>query len=170
MRRLFHILYLTLFILLTSTGCRCVRGSSSSMERTDTSAIDVRFRSLSQLRDTCAERQTIRIEYQPYVYWALATADTTDTSSIVGIVPPGNIGGGVPAIKSVEIVTERSSGSSMLSNTDSTRLSQSSTKETQQREQSSETRRDNATVAIVAVAAAAVVIIIALTIIKKTLG
>lgn len=140
------------FALLT--GCRCVRHTSSTLDRTDTAAIDVRFRSLSQLRDTCAERQTIRIEYYypnlnvPDIYWngAFATADTTDTASIVGSVPPCNTGGGVPAIKSIEIVTERNSGTALSTNTDSTYASQTSTKETQQREQSSETKPDQGSV------------------------
>lgn len=177
MRTLLSILLLLTFALSLSC-CRCVRHSSSTLDRTDTASIDVRFRSLSQLRDTCAERQTIRIEYYyPNLYspdihlnGAFATADTTDTASVVGSVPPCNTGGGVPAIKSIEIVTERNSGSSQTSTTDSTRLSQTSTMETQQREQSSDTRHDNGTVAIVSVVAAAVVIILAVILFKKLFG
>ena len=164
------------FALLT--GCRCVRHTSSTLDRTDTAAIDVRFRSLSQLRDTCAERQTIRIEYyypnlyipDIYLNGAFATADTTDTASIVGSVPPCNTGGGVPAIKSIEIVTERNSGTALSTNTDSTFNSQNSKTETQQKEQSSEARHDNGTVAIVSGVAAAVVLILAGILIKKFLG
>ena len=176
MNRLFSILYLTLALLLFS-GCRCVRHTSSNLDRTDTAAIDVRFRSLSQLRDTCAERQTIRIEYyypnlyvpDIYLNGAFATADTTDTASIVGSVPPCNTGGGVPAIKSIEIVTERNSGTALSTDTDSTFNSQSSNTESQQKEQSSEARQDNGTVAIVSVVAAAVVLILAFVLAKRFL-
>ena len=158
--RLFLNILLLLTFALSLSCCRCVRHSSSSLARTDTSAIDVRFRSLSQLRDTCAERQTIRIEYQPYVYWAFATADTTDTASSVGSVPPGNTGGGVPAIKSIEIITERNSGSSLNSTTDSTRLSQTSTKETLQEEAASETKPDQGSVFSSTLAIGLVVVVV----------
>lgn len=175
MNRLFHILYLTLALVLFS-GCRCVRHTSSTLDRTDTAAIDVRFRSLSQLRDTCAERQTIRIEYYhpnlnvPDIYWngAFATADTTDTASIVGSVPPCNTGGGVPAIKSIEIVTERNAGSSQTSTTDSTKVSHTSTKETQQEKAASEARQDNGTVSIVSVVAALAMLAFALIVLKRS--
>ena len=176
MNRLFSILYLTLALLLFS-GCRCVRHTSSNLDRTDTGIIDVQFRRLSQLRDTCAEKQTIRLEfYCPYlnvpdIYWngALATADTTASASASPSVPPCNTGGGVPAIKSIEIVTERNSGTALSTDTDSTFNSQSSNTESQQKEQSSEARQDNGTVAIVSVVAAAVVLILAFVLAKRFL-
>jgi len=173
MNRLFSILYLTLALVLFS-GCRCERHSSSSLARTDTGIIDVQFRRLSQLRDTCAEKQTIRLEfYCPYlnvpdIYWngAFATADTT--ASDLASVPPCNTGGEVPAIKSFEIVTERNSGTALSTNTDSTFNSQSSNTETQQREQSSEARQDNGTVSIVSVVAALVMLTFARVILKRS--
>lgn len=154
MRSFFFILTLLAFAFLFG-GCRCNRHTTYSMDRTDTATIDVRFRSLSQLRDTCAEKQTIRIEYYYPNYigtdnnkpgGSLGTADITDTAANVGMGLPGNPGGGMPAIKSIEITTERNSGSSLTSTTDSSMLSQASTKETQQKEQSSETKPDQGSI------------------------
>lgn len=175
MNRLFSILYLTLTLVLFS-GCRCVRHTSSNLDRTDTGIIDVQFRSLSQLRDTCAEKQTIRLEFfYPYLYlskyWngAIIPADTTDTASGLASVPPCNTGCEVPAIKSIEIITEKNTGKALSNTIDSTFSSQSSNTETQQKEQSSEARQDNGTVAIVSVVAAAVVLILAFVLVKRFL-
>lgn len=167
--------FILLFILLLS-GCRCERHTASDLARTDTGIEGLDYRSIKKLRDTCAERQTIRIEYYYPILeglfssGGLGDSGTSRPASNVGSVSPGNTGGGVPAVKNIEIITERNSGTSINSTTDSTRLSQTSTKETQQQEQSSETRQDNGTVAIVTVAAAAVILVIALVLIKKILG
>lgn len=152
------------------SGCRCERIMASDLQRTDTGTIDVRFRSLTQLRDSLAERQTIRIEYYPPdidFNGAFASADTTDTSSNLGSVPPCNTGGVVPAIKSIEIVSERNSGSFLETAKDSSMLSQTSTKESQQKERSSEARHDNGAVAIVSVVGALVVLAIFFIIAKR---
>ena len=147
------------FFLVVTAGCRCERQSSSSSHRTDTGIIDVRSRSLSQLWDTLAERQTIRIEYwYPYALGPrynisdCRPADTTTTASN-GSRPSGT-GGSVPAIKSIEIDTERNSGSSVTTIKDSTNVSQNATTETLQQEEASEARQDNGTWATIAVVAA----------------
>ena len=128
-----------------------MRHSVSASDRTDTTAIDVRFRSLSQLRDTCAERQTIRIEYyapnqcpktsqKPTAPCSTMTYDSLDPPK--GVCT-GQVGMG--AVKSIEITTERNTGTALKATTDSTFTAQNSTSETQQGEQSSEARQDNGT-------------------------
>lgn len=161
--------FLILIFAFFLCGCRCGMHSASSLARTDTATIDVRFRSLSQLWDTLAEKQTIHIEFYPPDYTWLGTtqADTTTTAAIVGSPKPSGIGGGMPAIKSIDIETERNSGSLQQTSTDSSMLSQNSTKETLQKEAASEARHDNGTVAIVSVVAAVVLLLALLIIIKK---
>lgn len=137
------------------------------MGRTDAGIIDVRARSVSFLRDTLAERQTIRIEfYPPYYPWLANTgtldyqpADSSTTAANLRGVTRTNSGGGVPAIKTIEIVAERSSGSTQTSATDSSMVSQSCTTATLQEEQSSEARHDNTTVLVVSVVVAAAFLI-----------
>ena len=166
MNRLFSILLLA-FALALLVGCRCVKHSASSLARTDTATIDVRFRSLSQLRDTLAEKQTIRIEYYPPDYYWLGMtqvlgsqqADTTTTAANVGGSKPSGTDGGMLAVKSIEIVNEHNSGSSQQTSTDSTLLSQTSTTETLQKEAASEARQDNTTVIIVCVVGAVLVLL-----------
>ena len=167
--------FLILIFAFFLCGCRCGMHSASSLARTDTATIDVRFRSLSQLWDTLAEKQTIHIEFYPPDYTWLGTtedlgsqqADTTTTAAIVGSPKPSGIGGGMSAIKSIDIETERNSGSLQQTSTDSSMLSQNSTKETLQKEAASEARHDNGTVAIVSVVAAVVLLLALLIIIKK---
>lgn len=158
MIRLFSILYLT-FALWLLCGCRCERQTSSFSHRTDAGLIDVRSRSLSQLWDSLAERQTIRIEYwYPYALGPgynisdCRPADSTTTASN-GSRPSGT-GCSEPAIKSIEITTERNSGSSVTTIKDSTNVSHNATTETLQQEAASEARQDNGTWATIAVVAA----------------
>lgn len=119
----------------------------------------MRSRYLTELRDTLAERQTIRIEYY-YPYLADPENTTMGKPAGTGSVPPADgVGsskpsgtvGGLPAIKSIEIETERNSGSIQSSDKDSTIHSRTSTKENLQKEATTETRMDNATVAIVSI-------------------
>lgn len=158
MIRLFSILYLT-FALWLLCGCRCERQTSSSSHRTDTGLIDVRSRSLSQLWDTLAERQTIRIEYyEPTALGSLAwepqEGSVLPPSADVGGNNPTVAGGREPSVKSIEITTERNSGSSVTTIKDSTNVSQNATTETLQQEAASEARQDNGTWATIAVVAA----------------
>lgn len=158
MRKLLPFLGCLCFLILS--GCRCGRVSSSAYHRTASDLIDARSRSVSQLWDSLAERQTIRIEYwwpyptgsESYAPDCMPLADSTNAASIVGRDFAGGPGGGAPAIKSIEIVTERHSGSSMTSSADSSVTARASTEEARQSEQSSEARHDNGAVAIVAVA------------------
>lgn len=149
-------------------GCRCERHVSSSLDRTGSEVVGLRSRGFSFLRDTLAERQTIRIEYwYPYELgpgYNISDCRQADTTTLAanGSRPSGT-GGGVPAIKSLEITTERNGGKSELTASDSSFVSQTSTTEAQQEETSSEARQDNgawATVlSIVAVAALAYFVI-----------
>ena len=169
MKRLLPVILLSFILILP--GCRCGRHATSDFARTDTTALDLSARSYSFLRDTLAERQTIRIEYYyPYFLGGLSQADTVPPAAEVGGSKPSGSGGGVPAIKSIEIVSERSSGSSQTSTTDSTRLSRTSTKETLQEEAASEARQDNTTVLIVCVVGAALVLAIVLLLLKHFLS
>ena len=156
-----HVILIFLFLVFADLlpGCRCARHTSKSSNRTDISAIDVRSRSLSRLRDTLAERQTIRIEYyEPSslgnMAWEHQEGSILQPSADVGGNNPTVAGGREPSVKSIEIVTERNSCSSMTTIKDSTNVSQNSTKETLQQEAASEARQDNGTLIGIAVVAA----------------
>ena len=78
----------------------------------------------------------------------------------------------MPAIKSIEIVTERNSGTALSTATDSTFASQKSSAETQQKEQSSETKPDQGSIfgsTFAVVLAVAVVAVILFFVFKKYL-
>lgn len=160
-----------LFIFLLG-GCRCMRNSSSSMDRSDTATLDLSARSFSFLRDTLAERQTIRIEYwYPYELGPgynisdCCQADTT-TPAVNGSRPSGT-GGGVPAVKSIEITNERNSGKSG-SKADTTSISsKKSNKENEQKEQSSEARQDNTAVFMLCSFAFAAIVVLFSLVLKK---
>lgn len=158
MNRMFSILYLN-FALAMLCGCRCGRHVATDFTHTDIAAIDVRSRSLFQLWDTVAERQTIRIEYyEPTALGSLAwehqDGSVLPPSADVGGDIPTVAGGREPSIKSIEIVTERNSCSSMTTMKDSANVSQNYTKETLQQEVDSEARQDNGTLIGIAVVAA----------------
>lgn len=149
----FSSIFLLLAFAFLLGGCRCMRNSSFSLDRSDTASLDLSARSFSFLRDTLAERQTIRIEYwYPYELGSgdnimdRRQADTTTTASKVGGAKPSGSGGGVPAIKSIEITSERNAGKTG-SKIDSTSLSsKKSIKESEQKEKSSETKPDQGSV------------------------
>ena len=150
---------LMLALALSLGGCRCARSASNASERTVTSAIDARSRSLVQLRDTLAERQTIRIEYfaptaPESLGWGHQEGSVPPPSAIVGGTVTTVAGGREPSVKSIEIVTERNSSGSMAALNDSSNVSQDSTTETLQQEEASEARQDNGTWATIAVVAA----------------
>lgn len=152
------ILTIVLF-LVVAAGCRCERQTSSFSHRTDAGLIDVRSRSLSQLWDTLAEKQTIRIEYyEPTALGSLAwepqEGSVLPPSADVGGNNPTVAGGREPSVKSIEITTERNSCSSMTTINDSTNVSQNANTETLQQEAASEARQDNGTWATIAVVAA----------------
>lgn len=79
------------------------------------------------------------------------------------------LGGGMGAVKSIEITTEHDAQSGNATQVDSTYNNKTDTTETLQRERASEARQDNGTIAIVSVAAAVVILIALFFIIKKLL-
>lgn len=144
-------------------GCRCERTASSAYHRTGSDLIDVRSRSVSQLWDSLAERQTIRIEYYLPCAYHGSSEETSTASDPVNLDHAFSSGmDGIPAggsVKSVEITTERNIGRSAITADTMTNVSQASTKETLQQEAASEARQDNGTwigIAVVAAVAALV--------------
>lgn len=126
-------------------GCRCGRHTSSSLTRTGTGFIDARSRSVSQLWDSLAERQTIRIIYTDWPSFHGMELGSMASDAVT--LPPGDGGSREPGkmIKSIEITTERNAGRSAIAIDTVANVSQASTKETLQQEAASETRQDNGT-------------------------
>lgn len=157
-----RLIFILLFLAIAAAGCRCVKHAASSSVRNELGFIDARSRSLSQLWDTCAERQTIRIEYYlpPEEPGRQASGQSAQTATAdIGSACPTDTGGSRAQIKSIEIVTERNTGSSLTTAKDSTMLSENSTGESLQEEQSSEARQDNGTWIGIAVVCAVVALL-----------
>lgn len=151
-----------ILLFLAAAGCRCAKHAASSSVRNELGLIDARSRSLSQLWDTCAERQTIRIEYYlpPEDIGRQASGQSVQTATAhVASVCPTDTSRSRAQIKSIEIVTERNTGSSLTTAQDSTMLSENSTDESLQEEQSTEARQDNGTWIGIAVVCAVVALL-----------
>ncbi len=143
-----RVILISLLLAFAIAGCRCAKHSSSWSERNEFGMIDMHSRTFSQLWDTCAERHTIRIEY--YLFpedpgRQVSGQSAQETTADIGSANPTYTGGGRAQIKSIEIVNERNTGSSLTTTQDSTMLSENSTEESMQGEQSSEARQDNGT-------------------------
>lgn len=177
-------------------GCRASKESKARNERTAESEIGVELRKADSLWSSIAERLTMKIEFYPQLgdFWT-SGHETEGLQSIIqkslGIgtslpaaplwpVPAGvanplpwqaqGVGaGGMGAVKSIEITTERTEDRSVITATDSVSEQKTATTETRQEEKASEARHDNGTVLIVAVAAAVVLLLALLIIIKKLL-
>lgn len=160
------------FLVVFLSSCRANLERKASESYRHAEEIGVVLRRLDSLSSTIAERQHIKVEFYPlseYSGWPIPTPDT-DTAAQIG---PSERkarfgdGGGIGAVKSIEIIkeTEASTHSNML--TDSSSVFKTDDAATRQEDKKTEAKQDNGTVLIVAVAAAVVLILALLIILKK---
>lgn len=186
------------FILLflswaAMVGCRSSREVKASERLTQSTIIDVEAHRLDSLWSLLTERYQVHIEFfnpneflplkdnlpentegspKPATTVTQQGAAPSSTMSANSQFPPQGVSpgvGGMGAVKSVDIVAERTQQEQSLSQADTTAASKTETDEARQIDKASETRHDNGTVAIVSVAGALVVLAALLIIIKKVL-
>lgn len=161
-------------------GCRAQRHTQTAATRAQTEEIGMDFHRVDSLWKSIAERLTYKIEFYPPTQNASEPGNVPATGSPLptapcSTMPAANfglgdnipLGGGMGAVKSIEITTEHDAQSGNATQVDSTYNNKTDTKETQQRERASEARQDNGTITIVSVVAAVVVLLALLIIIKK---
>lgn len=165
----FIILFLSCCFL---AGCRAKLDTSSSMARKQTDVIGLELHKLDSLWSSMSERQTLKIEFyrpempelsenfslaigqgSPLVPGDLATAPCTcmpaAQSHLGGAILPA--GGGMGAVKSIEISTEKVEGVSSITTTDSTYNYMKGDEHARDVSTVSEARQDNGTVATIAI-------------------
>ena len=172
MKDFLFIMFLVLECLLTA--CRASLESKASQSRQHADEIGVVLRRVDSLCSTISEKHNVKIEfYEPTSSYTdpgspLPTApSTTMPAATVGLGDHFTSGGGMGAVKSIEITSETEASTQHNAFTDSTAVSKTAEAETLQRENASEARHDNGTVLIVSVVAAVVLLLALLIIIKK---
>ena len=158
-------------VFLSSCRTNLERKASESYRHAE--EIGVVLRRLDSLSSTIAERQHIKIEfYEPQGPEMPNTGKESLTPAATSATCPGNasqtgsVGGGVGAVKSIEITTEAEASTHSNTLTDSSSVFKTDDAATRQEDKKTETRQDNGTVLIVA---AAVVFLLALLIIIRKL-
>ena len=159
-------------------GCRAKSETSSSRSSTVAAEIGVELRKADSLWSSLAESRRLKIEFYPSFYnidSELAVGNGTSIAftgsrslaaplgqavADVGTFPfTGDCGGGLGAVKSIEILTEKTEDMGGIRTTDSVSGQKSYTKETRQEERASEARQDNGTVVGLAVVGAVAVVL-----------
>lgn len=154
-------------------GCRAKLDTSSSMKRQQSDVIGLELRRLDSLWGSMSERLTYKVEF--YAPWEIAGDARNDdqgekytkarqnpaTPKVLGdqaahtmAMPADGLTlesgvGGMGAVKSIEITTEKTGEVSSISGTDSTYYTMTTSDEAQQKETATEARQDNGTVTIV---------------------
>ena len=169
--------YIIIFWFLVGflTGCRAKLDTSRQESQRHIDEIGVVLRRLDSLGSTIAERQHIKIEYGHGNPENLPTtgspqAAPSGTMPADSQEPPKGVCtgfGGMGAVKSIEIDTERDATTTSTSAVDSTAVFKTDDAATLQEDKTTEAKHDNGTVFIVAVAAAVVLLLALLIIIKK---
>ena len=170
--------YIIIFWFLVGflTGCRAKLDTSRQESQRHIDEIGVVLRRLDSLGSTIAERQHIKIEFYPLEYGPGNPENLPTTGSPQaapsGTMPAASFGpivgsGGMGAVKSIEIDTERDATTTSTSAVDSTAVFKTDDAATLQEDKTTEAKHDNGTVFIVAVAAAVVLLLALLIIIKK---
>ena len=152
------------------TGCRANLESKVSQSRQYADEIGVVLRRVDSLSSTLSERQHIKVEFYPLSAYSGCPIPTSDTAAQIGPTQRKGRsveGGGIGAVKSIEIITETEASTHSNALTDSTAVSKTAEAENLQSEKASEARHDNGTVFIVSVVAAVVLLLALLIIIKK---
>lgn len=169
MKRFSVIMILVFAVILT--GCRAHLESKARQERRYADEIGVVLRRVDSLSSTLSERQHIKVEFYPlsseYSGWPIPTSDTAAQIGPTQRKGRREGGGGIGAVKSIEITTETEASTHSNTLTDSTAVSKTAEAENLQSEKASEARHDNGTVFIVSVVAAVVLLPALLIIIKK---
>ena len=145
------------FLELILAGCRAQRGvkASESLERTD--RVGVELHRVDSLWSALAERLTYKIEFYPAMEQGPGLPNQAALSRIMPATnvghtsPKGSVGGGMGAVKSIEISTERTEDRQSITAVDSIGEQDTATTETRQEAKTSEARQDNGTVATVAI-------------------
>lgn len=159
-------------------GCRASKESKAQSERTAESEIGVELRKADGLWSSIAESRRFKIEFYPSFYNIDSELSVGNGTSIaftgsrspaaplgqavadLGTFPfTGDCGGGLGAVKSIEILTEKTEDMGGIRTTDSVSGQKSYTKETRQEERASEARQDNGTVVGLAVVGAVAVVL-----------
>lgn len=156
-------------------GCRSKLDTSRQESQRHVDEIGVVLRRLDSLGSTIAERQHIKIEFYPLEYGPVNPESVSPSTAPCSTMPADSLGlapswggfGGMGAVKSIEIDTERDATTTATSAVDSTSVFKTEQEATLQKQKASETRQDNGTIAIVSVVAAVVFILALLIIIKK---
>ncbi len=150
-------LFIMFILELVLAGCRAQRSvkASESLERTD--RIGVELHRVDSLWSALAERLTYKIEFYPAMEQGSGLPHQAALSRIMPATCPGNaspkgsVGGGMGAVKSIEISTERTEDRQSITAVDSIAEQDTATTETLQEAKTSEARQDNGTVATVAI-------------------
>lgn len=147
-------------------GCRSKLDTSRQESQRHVDEIGVVLRRLDSLGSTIAERQHIKIEFYPTSdnslgSPAIGTSVPTDptATSLGNASQTGSVGGGIGAVKSIEIDTERDVTTTATSAVDSTAVFKTEQEATLQKQKASETRQDNGTVIGLAVVAAVAILV-----------
>jgi len=164
------------FLVVFLSSCRANLERKASESYRHAEEIGVVLRRLDSLSSTIAERQHIKIEFYPLEYGPgkpesggpspTAPCSTMPADSL-GLAPSWGGFGGMGAVKSIEIDTERDATTTSTSAVDSTSVFKTDDAATLQEDKKTEAKQDNGTVLIVAVAAAVVLILALLIIIRK---
>ncbi len=184
------IIIILYFLSCFLVRCRTKLDTSSNASRRQTDVIGLELRKLDSLWRSMSERQTLKIEFyrpempelsenfslaigqgSPLVPGNSAAAPCT----CMPAAPPHlgaetlPVGGGMGAVKSIEISTEKVEGVSSITTTDSTFNNIKVGEETRESVTSTESRQDNGTVATVCIvfAVAALVYLMIKTFLKR---
>lgn len=158
----FLIIMMFLWFGILLTGCRAGLETSRFKTRTSIDEIGLELRRVDSLWSSIAERISYKIEFYPPILDSscfLPHPTVPAASSVGNATPKGGIAGGIGAVKSVEISTERSEDRSSITATDSVATQKNANQEAQQTEAASEARQDNGTVWIVSIVAAVAMLI-----------
>lgn len=162
------------FLVVFLSGCRANLERKASESYRHAEEIGVVLRRLDSLSSTIAERQHIKIEFyepqgpeMPNTGKESLTPAAPSATSLGNASPTGSVGGGVGAVKSIEISTEAEASTHSNTLTDSSSVFKTDDAATRQEDKKTESKQDNGTVLIVAVAAAVVLILALLIIIRK---
>lgn len=120
--RTFLSIMIVLGLVILLVGCRAGLETSRFETRTSIDEIGVELRRVDSLWSSIAERTSYKIEFYPPILDSsyILPLETVPAASGVGnATPKGGIAGGIGAVKSVEISTERSEDRSSITATDS---------------------------------------------------
>lgn len=159
------------FLVGFLTGCRAKLDTSRQESQRHIDEIGVVLRRLDSLGSTIAERQHIKIEFYPLEYGPgkpenlpatgspQAAPYSTLPAANVGLGDNIPLGGGIGAVKSIEIDTERDATTTSTSAVDSTAVFKTEQEATLQGEKSVGARQDNGTVIGLAIVAAVAILV-----------